>query len=274
MWHRQVEREALGRVARRAEDRERALGSGRALSGRPEPRARRRDAGDRTGLGPIRAVLFDAGATLLHPDPPVEQVYARELAADGARFTARSALRSARRTPGRSPAEARPGDRYGGVSRRAGVLAQLPRPRARRARRGTWSRGAPSAASTALSRPGLVGGLRRRRADPRAARRRPGFRWRSSRTGTRICRRCSRISASRRGSTRCSSRPSRRPASRTRRSSTGPARGLGVEPAAGAARRGLARARTTKARVGRRARRPAARPFRPARRARGSDPAA
>ncbi|MEP6769461.1 MAG: HAD-IA family hydrolase [Acidobacteriota bacterium] len=35
----------------------------------------------------IRAVLFDAGLTLVHPSPPVEQVYARELAADGARFT-------------------------------------------------------------------------------------------------------------------------------------------------------------------------------------------
>jgi putative hydrolase of the HAD superfamily len=31
----------------------------------------------------IRAVLFDAGATLVHPDPPVEEVYARELARDG-----------------------------------------------------------------------------------------------------------------------------------------------------------------------------------------------
>ena len=35
----------------------------------------------------IRAVLFDAGATLVHPDPPVEAVYAREFATDGARFT-------------------------------------------------------------------------------------------------------------------------------------------------------------------------------------------
>ena len=35
----------------------------------------------------IRAVLFDAGLTLVHPSPPVEQVYARELASDGARFT-------------------------------------------------------------------------------------------------------------------------------------------------------------------------------------------
>ncbi|MDQ2871203.1 MAG: HAD-IA family hydrolase [Acidobacteriota bacterium] len=35
----------------------------------------------------IRAVLFDAGLTLVHPSPPVEHVYARELAVDGARFT-------------------------------------------------------------------------------------------------------------------------------------------------------------------------------------------
>ena len=34
-----------------------------------------------------RAVLFDAGATLVHPDPPVEAIYAREFATDGARFT-------------------------------------------------------------------------------------------------------------------------------------------------------------------------------------------
>jgi putative hydrolase of the HAD superfamily len=31
----------------------------------------------------IRAVFFDAGATLVHPNPPVEEIYARELAADG-----------------------------------------------------------------------------------------------------------------------------------------------------------------------------------------------
>jgi putative hydrolase of the HAD superfamily len=33
----------------------------------------------------IRAVFFDAGATLLYPDPPVEEVYAREFVADGVR---------------------------------------------------------------------------------------------------------------------------------------------------------------------------------------------
>lgn len=31
----------------------------------------------------IRAVFFDAGATLVYPDPPAEEVYAREIAADG-----------------------------------------------------------------------------------------------------------------------------------------------------------------------------------------------
>jgi len=31
----------------------------------------------------IRAVFFDAGATLVHPNPPVEEIYARELVADG-----------------------------------------------------------------------------------------------------------------------------------------------------------------------------------------------
>lgn len=31
----------------------------------------------------IRAVFFDAGATLLHPDPPVEAVYARAFSEDG-----------------------------------------------------------------------------------------------------------------------------------------------------------------------------------------------
>lgn len=34
----------------------------------------------------IRAVFFDAGATLLHPNPPVEEVYANEFARDGACF--------------------------------------------------------------------------------------------------------------------------------------------------------------------------------------------
>ena len=52
----------------------------------------------------IRAVLFDAGATLVRPDPPVEAVYAREFAADGARFSEedlmRALARAWRRTSG------------------------------------------------------------------------------------------------------------------------------------------------------------------------------
>ncbi|HSS44016.1 MAG TPA: HAD-IA family hydrolase [Thermoanaerobaculia bacterium] len=38
----------------------------------------------------MRAVLFDAGATLLYPRTPVEEVYAREFRADGCAFTAAS----------------------------------------------------------------------------------------------------------------------------------------------------------------------------------------
>ena len=62
----------------------------------------------------IRAVLFDAGATLVHPDPPVEAVYAREFAADGARFSDEDldrALSRAWRELQAAPAA----DRYGGV---------------------------------------------------------------------------------------------------------------------------------------------------------------
>jgi putative hydrolase of the HAD superfamily len=62
----------------------------------------------------IRAVLFDAGATLVHPDPPVEAVYAREFAADGALFTGEeltSALTRAWEEVHAEPA----GDRYGGA---------------------------------------------------------------------------------------------------------------------------------------------------------------
>ncbi|MGE5277898.1 MAG: HAD-IA family hydrolase [Acidobacteriota bacterium] len=89
------------------------------MPGRSEPRARRRDAGDRPGLkkgdslSPIRAVLFDAGATLLYPDPPAEEVYARELAADGARFSP-ARLREALAGAWREVHERAVGDRYGG----------------------------------------------------------------------------------------------------------------------------------------------------------------
>ena len=62
----------------------------------------------------IRAVFFDAGATLLHPDPPVEDVYAREFANDGAQFSAEDFSRALSRAWEQVHSEAA-GDRYGGV---------------------------------------------------------------------------------------------------------------------------------------------------------------
>jgi len=82
---------------------------------RAEPGARRRDAGERARLlTGIRAVFFDAGATLLYPDPPVEEVYARVFADDGARFTP-GQLRDALTTTWIEIQREKPGDRYGGV---------------------------------------------------------------------------------------------------------------------------------------------------------------
>jgi len=90
------------------------------VSRRAEPGSRRDPAGHRSrGLsssGPIRAVLFDAGATLLHPSPPVEEIYARELAVDGARFSREeldSALSRAWEDVHSAPISE--SDRYGGV---------------------------------------------------------------------------------------------------------------------------------------------------------------
>src|SRR3989442_130094 len=62
----------------------------------------------------IRAVLFDAGATLVHPDPPVETIYSREFAADGARFVEEDLTRALTRAW--EDVHANPAsDRYGGV---------------------------------------------------------------------------------------------------------------------------------------------------------------
>jgi putative hydrolase of the HAD superfamily len=63
----------------------------------------------------IRAVLFDAGATLVHPDPPVEAVYAREFAADGARFSEEDLGRALTRAWEEIHAGVPGADRYGGV---------------------------------------------------------------------------------------------------------------------------------------------------------------
>ena len=62
----------------------------------------------------IRAVLFDAGATLLHPSTPVEEVYAREFSAGGVRFTPEELGRALTRAWEEVYAERR-ADRYGGT---------------------------------------------------------------------------------------------------------------------------------------------------------------
>jgi putative hydrolase of the HAD superfamily len=66
------------------------------------------------GFPVIRAVFFDAGATLVHPDPPVEAVYARELATDGCAVSPEELATAL----GRVWEEVRsdsPSNRYGGV---------------------------------------------------------------------------------------------------------------------------------------------------------------
>jgi putative hydrolase of the HAD superfamily len=62
----------------------------------------------------VRAVLFDAGATLIRPEPPVEVVYGRELARDGAAFREEDLARALTRSWEEIHREAIP-DRYGGV---------------------------------------------------------------------------------------------------------------------------------------------------------------
>jgi putative hydrolase of the HAD superfamily len=66
------------------------------------------------GPPPVRAVLFDAGATLLYPDPPVERVYARVFTDSGARFTERQLFDALTATWIEVQRESA-GDRYGGV---------------------------------------------------------------------------------------------------------------------------------------------------------------
>lgn len=60
----------------------------------------------------IRAVLFDAGSTLLYPDPRVEAVYAREFAKDGASFSSEEVARAL----ARAWEDVQAADRYGGVA--------------------------------------------------------------------------------------------------------------------------------------------------------------
>jgi putative hydrolase of the HAD superfamily len=62
----------------------------------------------------VRAVFFDAGATLLYPDPPVEEVYGRVFAGDGARVTSER-LRDALAATWVAIQSESKDDRYGGV---------------------------------------------------------------------------------------------------------------------------------------------------------------
>jgi putative hydrolase of the HAD superfamily len=63
----------------------------------------------------ISAVFFDAGATLLHPDPPVEEVYARAFSGGGSRFTSDEVRDALAATWVAVQSEEKGGDRYGGV---------------------------------------------------------------------------------------------------------------------------------------------------------------
>lgn len=70
---------------------------------------------NKEAAGPIRAVFFDAGATLLYPDPPVEEVYDRVFAEDGARFSPQQ-LSDALAATWIAVQTEKASDRYGGVS--------------------------------------------------------------------------------------------------------------------------------------------------------------
>lgn len=65
-------------------------------------------------MSAVRAVFFDAGATLLRPNPPVEEIYAREFSRDGSRFSAQELSGALARAWGEVLAE-KLADRYGGV---------------------------------------------------------------------------------------------------------------------------------------------------------------
>lgn len=72
----------------------------------------------------IRAVFFDAGATLIHPDPPVEEVYAREFSDGRVRFSAEELSLALTRAWEEVHSEENP-DRYGGVRGESGFWRTL-----------------------------------------------------------------------------------------------------------------------------------------------------
>jgi putative hydrolase of the HAD superfamily len=65
------------------------------------------------GLTAIRALSFDAGFTLLKPDPPIEEIYLREFARDGARG-GEPELRAALATTWKEIRDRKLVDRYSG----------------------------------------------------------------------------------------------------------------------------------------------------------------
>jgi putative hydrolase of the HAD superfamily len=67
----------------------------------------------------IRAVFLDAGATLLHPDPPVEEIYARAFAEDGVRVDPEQMGLALARAWEQVHSQGA-ADRYGGVRGEAG----------------------------------------------------------------------------------------------------------------------------------------------------------
>jgi putative hydrolase of the HAD superfamily len=77
--------------------------------------SRNRGANPRPESPRLRAVFFDAGGTLIHPDPPVEEIYAREFSSTtAARFSSADLSRALTQTWSEVHAESRD-DRYGGV---------------------------------------------------------------------------------------------------------------------------------------------------------------
>jgi len=65
-------------------------------------------------MSALRAFFFDAGATLVHPNLPVEEIYAREFSRDGSRFSPEDLSRALTRAWEEVHAE-KVSDRYGGV---------------------------------------------------------------------------------------------------------------------------------------------------------------
>ena len=196
VWHRQVEREALGRVADTPEARDEGARGGPALPRRAQPGARRRDAGERARLltaavDPRRLLRRrrhasapgSSGRGGLRPRVPRGR---------GA-LLAGGAPRGAARGLGRRPGGAAPGTATAACRGEDGFWRAFLSGRVRASIDGGPSRRMPSARlADALPRARVVGGLRRRPADARGRSPAAASSSPSSPTGTRTCRGCSR----------------------------------------------------------------------------------